>query len=59
MEEREGTIGIVGDKTKKKMMAAKSSGLSSGFVYDNYSECECMDIVQMLDETIHPFTNIQ
>ena len=28
-------------------------------VYDNYSECECMDIVQMLDETIHPVTNIQ
>lgn len=31
----------------------------SCIVYDNYSECECMDIVQMLDETIHLFTNIQ
>ena len=33
-------------------MAAKSSGLY-------YSECECMDIVQMLHETINPVKNIQ
>lgn len=32
VEEREGTIGIVGDKTTK-IMAAKSSGLLSGFMY--------------------------
>lgn len=32
VKERGGTIGIVGDKTKK-MMAAKSSGLLSGFMY--------------------------
>lgn len=53
-------IGIVGDKTKNRNHGGKVVCCQSlCIVYDNYSECECTEIVHMLDEAIHPVTNIQ